>query len=309
MEKVFKTVDEQIQILKSRNLKIKNYKSAENLLSNNNYYYLINGYKNIFIERDSNSERFKDNVSLEEIYSLYEFDRKIRIIFLEYILLIERRIDTYIAYEFSKKYGHKNYLVQNNFYYNDKNKILINNFINDINLEILYRYKNNNRMIVHYLNKYGYIPLWVLIRILSFGKVSKFYSFMKRDEQKEISKNFNIKNNTLRIYLTNLGEIRNICAHDEKLYDINLRFKISPNKYHSKLDIKDLNGNYLSGVNDLFSIVLILKELLNKDEFHKFYKSLMKSIKILKKEVNTNIFANILFKMGFPKKYKKLIRM
>jgi len=162
---------------------------------------------------------------------------------------------------------------------------------------------------VHYLNKYGYIPLWVLIRILSFGKVSKFYSFMKRDEQKEISKNFNIKNNTLRIYLTNLGEIRNICAHDEKLYDINLRFKISPNKYHSKLDIKDLNGNYLSGVNDLFSIVLILKELLNKDEFHKFYKSLMKSIKILKKEVNTNIFANILFKMGFPKKYKKLIRM
>jgi len=38
-------------------------------------------------------------------------------------LLIERRIDTYIAYEFSKKYGHKNYLVHNNFYYTDTDKI------------------------------------------------------------------------------------------------------------------------------------------------------------------------------------------
>ncbi len=164
-------------------------------------------------------------------------------------------------------------------------------------------------MIVHYINKYGYVPLWVLIRIISFGKVSKFYSFMKWDEQKEISKKFNIKNNTLRIYLTNLGEIRNICAHDEKLYDIKLRFKISTNKYHHKMNIDNLNGNYLSGVNDLFSIVLILKELLNKDEFSKFYKSLMKSLKKFKKEINTNTFNKILLKMGFPKKYKKLIGM
>ena len=38
-------------------------------------------------------------------------------------------------------------------------------------------------MIVHYLDTYNYIPLWVLIRILSFGKVSKFYSIMQPKEK------------------------------------------------------------------------------------------------------------------------------
>lgn len=174
MEKVFKSINEQIEILKSKNLKIKDNKIARDILSNNNYYYLINGYKDLFIKKENRSEQFKNNINLGEIYNLYEFDRKIRIIFLEYILLIERRIDTYIAYEFSKKYGVKNYLVHQNFYSIEKNKNLINNFISNIKLEISYQYKNNNKMIVHYIDKYGYVPLWVLIRFLSFGKVSNF---------------------------------------------------------------------------------------------------------------------------------------
>ena len=47
-------------------------------------------------------------------------------------------------------------------------------------------------MITHYLDTYNYIPLQVLIRILSFGKVSKFYSFMKQKEQNNVSRKFNI---------------------------------------------------------------------------------------------------------------------
>ncbi len=82
-------------------------------------------------------------------------------------MLIERKIDTYIAYEFSKNYGHKKYLIPENFNNISKNKELINKFLNDINLEISHQYKNSNKMGIHYLEKYDYIPLWVLIRILS----------------------------------------------------------------------------------------------------------------------------------------------
>ncbi len=180
MEKEFKTIDEQIELLQSRNLHIENKNIARKILLKNNYYYLINGYKDIFLNKNSKEEKFANETTLEEIYSLYEFDRKIRIIFLEYILLVERKIDTYIAYEFSKNYGHKNYLIPENFNNSNKNKELILKFINDINLEISHQYKNSNKMIIHYLDTYKYIPLWVLIRILSFGKVSKFYSFMKQ---------------------------------------------------------------------------------------------------------------------------------
>lgn len=271
LEKQFKTITEQIELLKSRKLKIENIEVATNILENNNYYFLINGYKNLFIDYSSNEERYIEGSTLEEIYNLYEFDRKIRIIFLEYILLIERRVDTYIAYEFSKQYGHKDYLISNNFDYNQKNNKMIDKLLNDINSEILHQYKNSNKMIVHYLDTYNYIPLWVLIRILSFGKVSKFYSIMQSKEKNKISKRYNIKSEVLKIYLTNLDEIRNICAHDEKLYDVKLRFKISSNKYHSSLNIPKLKGNYIKGVQDLFSVVLILKQMLEKEEFHQFY--------------------------------------
>lgn len=181
MEKEFKTIDEQIEILKSRNIKIDNYNEIYDILKNNNYYYLINGYKDLFLNKNSVKEEYVDNTDIKEIYALYNFDKNIKINFLKYILLIENQIDTYISYEFSKNYGHKDYLIQSNFNYL-KNS-LVDKFINDINKEIKYQYKSSNKMIVHYLDTYKYIPLWILVRILSFGKISKFYSLMKQREQ------------------------------------------------------------------------------------------------------------------------------
>lgn len=118
-------------MLQSRNLHIENEETSKEILLNNNYYYLINGYKDLFLNRKSKVEKFRNGTTLEEIYSLYEFDRKIRIIFLEYILLIERKIDTYIAYEFSKNYGHKDYLIPENFNNINKNKKLNDEVIQD----------------------------------------------------------------------------------------------------------------------------------------------------------------------------------
>lgn len=309
MEKEFKTIEEQIELLQNRNLHIKNKETAKEILLNNNYYYLINGYKDLFLNRKNKTEKFRNGTTLEEIYSLYEFDRKIRIIFLEYILLIERKIDTYIAYEFSKNYGHKDYLIPKNFNYISKNKELIDKFLNDINLEISHQYKNSNKMIRHYLDTYKYIPLWVLIRILSFGKVSKFYSFMKQKEQNNISRKFNIKSETLKIYLMNLGNIRNICAHDEKLYDVILKNRINNTNYHRKLNLIKTDGKTAYATRDLFSIVIILKVLLENQQFIEFYNRIIETIKELESNLLSLKIDKVLYKMGFPKNYKKLLEL
>lgn len=76
MEKTFKSIVEQIQILKSRNILIEDYKKTYNLLNNNNYYYLINGYKNLFLNNESNTENYINGTKIEEIHSLYIFDKK-----------------------------------------------------------------------------------------------------------------------------------------------------------------------------------------------------------------------------------------
>ena len=97
MEKNFKTVEEQIILLKERGIVI-NDKSAKEILTENNYYYLINGYKNMFLDNRCQKEKYIENVSLEEIYALYKFDGELRMNLLRYILIIERRLDTYISY-------------------------------------------------------------------------------------------------------------------------------------------------------------------------------------------------------------------
>ena len=309
MEKIFKTIDEQIDILNSRNVVIDDYDKAYNLLSKNNYYYLINGYKNLFIDSKTKEEKYINGTKLDELYALYEFDKNIKINFLKYLLLIENEIDTYIAYEFSKSYGHKNYLLPTNFCNSNSKQFLIESFINDVDLEIGYQYKNCNEMIIHYLDNYKYVPLWVLVRILSFGKISKFYSLMKPKEQNEISRKYNLRIHEFRIILHNLTLIRNVCAHDEKLYDIKIKNRISSTIYHKKLKIDNKNGNYQYATRDLFSIIIILKLLLEKEQFSRFYNEIIKTIEELKKELHTISIDKVLYKMGFPQNYKKLLKL
>lgn len=309
MEKEFKTIDEQIEILKSRNINIEDYDKTYKILTTNNYYYLINGYKEPFLDYTSQTERYICNTKIEEIYALYNFDKAIKINFLKFLLLLENEIDTYIAYEFSKSYGHKNYLILNNFNISKIKEDFIRKFINDINMEIRYQYKNSNEMIIHYLDKYNYIPLWVLVRVLSFGKISKFYSLMKPKEQNAISRKYNLKTHEFGIILHNLTLVRNICAHDEKLYDIKMKNRISSTRYHKELQIENKNGNYKFATRDLFSVVITLKILLEKEMFKEFYSGVIKLIDKLTSQLVTINIDKVLYRMGFPANYKKLMKL
>lgn len=113
--KEFKTIEEQLEIIMSKNITIDDYDKAYKILTKNNYYYLINGYKNLFLDYSSKEEKYINNTKIEELYALYIFDKNIKIIFLKYILFLESEIDTYISYEFSKTYGNKDYLIPKNF--------------------------------------------------------------------------------------------------------------------------------------------------------------------------------------------------
>lgn len=308
MEKDFKTIEEQIEILKTRGLLVNEGRATE-ILTDNNYYYLINGYKDLFVNKNSDAEKYKENVTLEEIYALYKFDSELRINLLRYILIIERRLDTYIAYEFSKAYGNKEYLTESNFDNNKRNGYKITNLIADIRTNMTEQIKIGNKMLNHYIKKHGFIPLWVLIRIMTLGEVSKFYELMKQKDQNAIAKKFGVREKTLKTYLHNIAIVRNICAHDEKLYDLKLNNAIIKNNIHFNYNLELKDGEYSNGYKDLFSIIIILKVLLKDAEFKKFYNILINDLKELKENIKSIEFLQILNKMGFPKDYKKLLNM
>ncbi|MBQ3142445.1 MAG: Abi family protein [Bacilli bacterium] len=70
--KTYKSDEELIEYLISKNVKIINKKDTLNKLSKYSYYSIINSYKNIF--KNENNE-YKDGVTFDEIFSLYEFDK------------------------------------------------------------------------------------------------------------------------------------------------------------------------------------------------------------------------------------------
>ena len=124
-DKVFKTLKQQLSILRSRGMNIKpgsQGSRAIRILERENYYSVINGYKEPFIA-SVNPETYLTTTDFDELYALFSFDRNIRSIYLKYILKAEHQIKAVLAHEFSKKYGHDNYMKLSNFDTSSKDKL------------------------------------------------------------------------------------------------------------------------------------------------------------------------------------------
>ena len=79
-QKPFKSIDEQIKILKSRGLKIADENFAKDFLYKNNYYR-ISGYTATLRKNDI----FNENVTFENIVDIYNFDYQLRHILSKYL--------------------------------------------------------------------------------------------------------------------------------------------------------------------------------------------------------------------------------
>ena len=76
--KKFKTWDEQIELLKSRNLIIKNESKLKLYLQKYNYQNFINAYNDPFmLNFDRNANRYRNDIDSEHIINLFNFDRTI----------------------------------------------------------------------------------------------------------------------------------------------------------------------------------------------------------------------------------------
>ena len=321
--KKFKTYDQQILMLKKRKLNIADEKAAKNMLESENYYNVINGYKEPFLDKRYKKERYKKNVTIEEIYSLYLFDRDLRSIFFKYILIVENTLRSLIAYNFSKEHGHDNYLKFSNFdtlkQITNKDTVLeeratkIHSLISKLQKDISDTITKKEYM-NHYVMEYGYVPLWVLVNTISLGELSSFYTLMIPKERIEVAKHWNINEGNLRDYINNLTFFRNLCAHDDRLY--NARTHKSTNKklfyipdtiYHINLGIpKDIYGKYIYGKNDLFSLMIVLKILLDEKEFTTLFNKVNGLINRLKLKLQSISYLDIINTMGFPSNWRDI---
>lgn len=205
------TFQEQIELLRTKNIIIDNEEEVIEILKRNNYYF-ISGYLHKY-KLESNKYQ---KINFNKIYSQILFDTRLREIFMYILDNIEKTLKTLIAYHFSHTYEYGNiaYLYENYFNNAKGHKKLI--FYYKKSLE------NNKDLpfVKHHINKYsGILPIWVAIEIFTLGNVQNFYSILKSETQKKIANEFKFPKNKILNWIECIRIFRNMVAHNQRLYD------------------------------------------------------------------------------------------
>lgn len=306
--KEFKTFNQQLTILRNRGMIVPTDGRAKRFLEQENYYNVINGYKDLFLCKDSQGnvifpETYLPNTHFNELKALFLFDRELRFLFLKYLLIFENSFKTVISYEFSQKYPKANsYLEIANYREDDPKGVLKQ-------ISILTKTIHDNvgvkGAIKHYIEEHGSVPLWVLVNYLTIGNLSYLYSALKDSEKNIIAKYYSDKykkqykpTQTLRISSEDMESalkifnlVRNQCAHDERLF----------NSDYKNIRVSNI-ANYfgISKYNNRRIVVAILyfKAVLNKSYYRNFHLEINELFKRYKKVFQTVSFDDILDIMG-----------
>ena len=304
--KIFKNLDEQINILRDKGLVIDDEKYAKEVLLRENYFFL-NGYRHPFMKSRDNKV-YIEGTKFEEQYSLFLFDRALRNILFKNILVIENNLKSVISYQLSKKYGYKekDYLNPNNFNNTFEKRKQVSDLLGKIKRQVKSNVPQHSAT-MHYLNNYGYIPLWVLVKVLSFGIVSELFTILKKGDQYEIVDLYGLDIPTFSNYFSLLSNYRNLCAHEDILYENRTQKSIGDSLCHRRLNIPMLNNEYIYGKNDVFALVIIMKSLLKDNEFKDLVEEINHAINNLEYNLKTIPINKILDRMGFPENWYTIV--
>ena len=306
--KEFKTLDEQIEILKNRGLVINDIDKTEELLLRENYFF-INGYRHIFM-KNHKEDSFIPGTTFEELYAVFQFDRSFRNVLFKNLLIVENNLKSIIAYKLSKKYGirEKDYLKPSNFSQDIKKVRQVNDVLNKIKRQIKLNGRQHSATL-HYISNYGYVPLWILVKLLSFGMINELYSILKPDDKLAIAEYYNLDVETLGIYIALLSNYRNLCAHEDIVYDHRTQKEIPDTRYHMELDVPTTNDEYVYGKDDIFAVVIMLKCMLTESDFTDFVNEVSYDLDLLDGRVNIIPQSKILDRMGFPSNWEEIAKI
>lgn len=259
-EKVFRSVEEQLELLKSRGLCVSDEEYAKKFLLDNNYYR-ISGYSLTLRKFD----RFYQNVDFQNIVDIYHFDFELRHILLKYLELLEVKLKSVYAYYFSKKYGPDGYLQCSNFSDRAEYAKIINK-----SEEVKNKRLKSEPFIMHYVNVLKTdLPLWAYVELFSIGDISRLLEISPDDIKTAVAHEFGLvvsdAGNLLCKHYHSYTIIRNLCAHGGRLFNRSFAQKPSLNRKEKKL--LRINSDGTCDYEHLFSYIIVMKRFLSAIDF------------------------------------------
>lgn len=219
-EKEAKTVQQQIELLVSRGLSIKESDNAVHYLSHISYYRLAGYWWPM--QADKVEHKFKENSRFEDVIALYNFDRELRILIFDVIEKIEISLRTKLILHLSLEFDP--WWFQNTSLFNNSTELIKTLAAMEEEVD-----RSKDVFIKEHYKKHKddlrFPPSWKTLELTSFGGLSKLYGNLKPTVQSKdiIAKELGTVNHTfLPSWLQSIAQIRNYCAHHSRLWNKNL---------------------------------------------------------------------------------------
>ena len=219
------TYPEQLEILKSRGLLVPDEEHALHCLAHHNYYRLSAYRFPLTVAGDP--DRFLPDVTFEDLWNLYHFDRTLRALVSEAVKRVEISVRSRWAYVLAHAYGPQAYEDAAHFHSPRRHTESLAKLDEELD-------RSDEVFVGHYRNDYNMPrpPIWVACEVMSFGLLSRFYENIKLDrDRKAISTTYGLPPDILKSLLEHCVYIRNMCAHHARLW--NRRFTITVTLPHS----------------------------------------------------------------------------
>ena len=279
------TIDEQVENLKSIGLIVDDEAYAKKILNDISYFRLVKAYS---LNLKTKNGCYNKQTTFKEIVDLYLFNANLRQIIFPEIEKVEINVRCRLANFFAEQYGVLGYLQAENF----ANENYHAEFLKDINEEIG---RNSKAPFVrNFRENYegGYLPIYALVEVFSFGTLSKFYKNMLNKDKKAIAKTFGVGYTYFESWLESISYVRNICAHYGRIYNAKLSKTPILYKEYTQAGI---------GNNRIYGVLLCLKHLLKNDTHWNLF---VDNIELLFDKYE----CVQIITMGFPENWKELLQ-
>lgn len=214
------TIDEQIELLRARNMKISNEVKAKEILFDIGYFrmgFYWFPFEVTYPEKHNRTHQFKDDTNFDDAVELYYFDYNLRNLLLKSLSRIEIAFRTKVAYIVSNRH-------QNSPTWFVDTSVVSTHQAQSFNKKVYQQILDKIPLIAlhhkHHIND-KFAPAWKTLEFMTLGEVVHLFKSIKNEELKlEIASHFGIKKLvTFENYLDLIKDLRNTCAHGNVLYD------------------------------------------------------------------------------------------
>ncbi len=219
-------------------------------------YYRFSGY--LYPFRESDSGNFKSGTTFDEVWHIYTFDRRLRLIVLDAVERVEVSFKTSLIYAFAHETGPFGYTDPKNFQKatDEKHEELMGKISTTVE-------KTREEFVKHFRSKYRDpdLPIWMIGEIISFGDALTFYRLSDNKIQQKIALCYGVQDRVFSSWLHTINYTRNICAHHSRLWNRTIRV---PPRIPYKKNAPEWHYPVAIPGGKTFGILTILKYLVDR---------------------------------------------